>query len=60
MLGDRDEIWINRYPNTFMAVFRAVVEAGLAASDPTNRPGMAAILAQPNYLNAPEVVIDQV
>ena len=43
-----------------MAVFRAVIEAGLYASKNENRKGMAAVLAQPNYLNAPETVIEQV
>ena len=52
--------WIKSYPQTFMAVFRSVVEAGLFANEPKNRVGMAKVLAQPNYLNAPEVVIEQV
>ena len=54
------EAWIKQYPNTFMAVFRSVIEAGLYASKQENRKGMAAVLAQPNYLNAPETVIEQV
>lgn len=52
--------WIKAHPNTFMAFFRAAIEAGLWASDPANRPGMAKVLAQPGYLNQPETVIEQV
>lgn len=52
--------WIKQNPNTFMATYRAVIEAGLYASEKKNREGMAKVLAQPQYLNAPEVVIDQV
>ena len=54
------EAWIKQNPNTFMAVFRSVIEAGLHASNFENRKGMATVLAQPNYLNAPETVIEQV
>lgn len=52
--------WIKQYPNTFLAVFRAVVEAGLYSSAPENRSGLATILARPEYVNAPEGVIQQV
>ena len=52
--------WIAAHPNTMMAFFRAAIEAGLYASDPANRTGMAKTLAQPGYLNQPETVIDQV
>lgn len=54
------DAWIATHPNTFMAFFRAAIEAGLHASDPANRPGMAKVLAQPGYLNQPETVIEQV
>jgi nitrate/nitrite transport system substrate-binding protein len=54
------ESWITQNPNTFMAFYRAIVAASLHVSDARNRPGMAKVLAQPQYLNAPEVVIDQV
>lgn len=54
------DAWIKQHPNTFMAVFRSVIEAGLYASDPKNRVGMAKVLAQPTYLNAPETVVEQV
>ncbi len=52
--------WIKQYPNTFLAVFRAVIEAGIYSSKPDNRNGLAPILARPEYVNAPENVIQQV
>lgn len=52
--------WIAQHPNTFLAVFRGALEAGMHCADPANRAGMAAIMAQPQYLNAPEVVVNQV
>src|SRR6266702_2505768 len=54
------ESWINQNPNSFMAFYRAIVAASLYVSDRNNRTGMAKVLAQPQYLNAPEVVVEQV
>ncbi len=54
------ESWIKAHPNTFMAFYRAIIAASLHVSERKNRDGMAKVLAQPQYLNAPEVVIDQV
>ncbi|UPK01343.1 CmpA/NrtA family ABC transporter substrate-binding protein [Bradyrhizobium sp. 170] len=54
------ESWITQHPNTFMAFYRAIVAASLYVSDKNNRGGMAKVLAQPQYLNAPEVVLEQV
>ena len=54
------EAWIKANPNTFLAVFRAALEAGLYCAEPANRAGFAPILARPEYLNAPEVVVNQV
>jgi nitrate/nitrite transport system substrate-binding protein len=54
------ESWITQHPNTFMAFYRAIVSASLHVSDRNNRSGMAKVLAQPQYLNAPEPVIEQV
>jgi nitrate/nitrite transport system substrate-binding protein len=54
------ESWITQNPNTFMAFYRAIVAASLYVSDKNNRGGMAKVLAQPQYLNAPEVVLEQV
>lgn len=55
-----NEAFIKQHPNTFLAFFRAIIGASLHVSDPKSRVGMAKILSQPNYLNAPEVVVDQV
>ena len=54
------EGWIKQNPNTFMAFYRAIVAASLHVSDKNNRGGMAKVLSQPQYINAPEVVIEQV
>ena len=54
------ESWIKQNPNTFMAFYRAIIAASLHVSKQENRAGMAKVLAQPQYLNAPEVVIEQV
>ena len=52
--------WIKQYPNTFLAAYRSVVEASVFVSEPANRTGIAAILAKPEYLNQPEIVVEQV
>lgn len=54
------EGWIKANPNTFNAAFRAVIGASLHVSDPGSRVGMAKVLAQPQYLNQPETVLEQV
>jgi nitrate/nitrite transport system substrate-binding protein len=52
--------WIKQNPNSFMAFYRAIIASSLHVAKMENRAGMAKVLAQPQYLNAPEVVIDQV
>jgi nitrate/nitrite transport system substrate-binding protein len=54
------EGWIRQNPNTFMAFYRAIIAASLHVSDKRNRGGMAKVLSQPQYINAPEVVVEQV
>jgi nitrate/nitrite transport system substrate-binding protein len=54
------ESFIKQNPNTFMAFYRAIVAASLHVSDKANRAAMPKVLAQPQYLNAPEVVVEQV
>ena len=54
------ESWIKQNPNTFMAFYRAIISASLYVSDKKNRAGMAKVLSQPQYLNAPELVVEQV
>lgn len=48
------------YPNTFLALFKTIVEATHYASDPTNRDAIAKAIAPKNYLNQPEIVLKQV
>ncbi len=48
------------YPNTFLAMFRAIVEATHYASKPEHRKEIAAAIAPTNYLNQPVVVLEQV
>jgi nitrate/nitrite transport system substrate-binding protein len=54
------ESWIQQNPNTFMAFYRAIIAASLHVSRPENRVGMAKVLSETQYLNAPEVVLEQV
>jgi nitrate/nitrite transport system substrate-binding protein len=54
------EGWIKQHPNTFIAFYRAIIAASLHVSDKKNRAGMAKVLSQPQYLNAPEIVVEQV
>lgn len=48
------------YPNTFLALFKSIVEATHYASDPSNRNEIAKAIAPKNYLNQPEIVLRQV
>jgi len=54
------ESWIKQNPNTFMAFYRAIIAASLYVSNKSNRAAMAKVLSQPQYINAPEIVVDQV
>lgn len=54
------ESWIKQNPNTFMAFYRAIIASSLHVAKKENRAGMAKVLSQPQYLNAPEVVVEQV
>ena len=54
------ESWIRQNPNTFMAFYRAIIAASLHVARKENRGEMAKVLAQPQYLNAPELVVEQV
>lgn len=54
------QAWIDKFPNTYLAVYRAVIESSLYVNDPKNRKDIAKVLAPTQYLNAPEVVIEQV
>jgi nitrate/nitrite transport system substrate-binding protein len=47
-------------PNTFKALFRSIVDATHYASKPENRKEIAKSIAPANYLNQPEIVLEQV
>jgi nitrate/nitrite transport system substrate-binding protein len=49
-----------RYPNTFMAMWRAIVDATHYASNPAHRKEIAAAIAPANYMNQPVTVLEQV
>jgi len=50
----------SEYPNTFRALFLSIVEATHYASKPENRGEIAKAIAPKNYLNQPEIVLQQV
>jgi nitrate/nitrite transport system substrate-binding protein len=54
------EAMIKEAPNTFAALYRAVLTAARMAREPNNRSMIAKAIAPPNYLNQPETVIEQV
>jgi nitrate/nitrite transport system substrate-binding protein len=54
------EAMIQEAPNTFAALYRAVLTAARMAREPKNRALIAKVISPPNYLNQPETVIEQV
>ncbi len=52
--------FIAQSPNTFAALTRAIVDATAFASKAENRKQIADAIAPANYLNAPEIVLEQV
>jgi nitrate/nitrite transport system substrate-binding protein len=48
------------YPNTFLAMWKAIVDATHYASNQANRKEIAAAIAPTNYLNQPVTVLEQV
>ncbi|WP_395664718.1 CmpA/NrtA family ABC transporter substrate-binding protein [Methylocella sp.] len=51
--------FIEQNPNTFAALYRAIINASTAARDPANLPEIAKAISTPNYLNQPEIVVRQ-
>ena len=49
-----------QYPNTFGAMWRAIVDATHYASNPAHRKEIATAIAPTNYLNQPVTVLEQV
>ena len=54
------EDFTKKNPNTFMALWRTIIEATYFSSDPANRDAIATAIAPTNYLNQPEIVLKQV
>ncbi len=52
--------FIDENPNTFLALFKAIMDATNYASIKTNRKEISAAIAPKNYLNQPLTVIEQV
>ncbi|HTH60181.1 MAG TPA: CmpA/NrtA family ABC transporter substrate-binding protein [Paraburkholderia sp.] len=53
------EAFIRQNPNTFAALYRAILTASSVAQKPENRPAIAKAISTPNYLNQPETVVLQ-
>jgi nitrate/nitrite transport system substrate-binding protein len=52
--------WVQENPNTFAALYRAVLNAAAMAAGPENRTTIANAIAPANYLNQPVPVLEQV
>ncbi|KAF0164271.1 MAG: nitrate/nitrite transport system substrate-binding protein [Rhodocyclaceae bacterium] len=52
--------FVKQNPNTFAALYRAILKSAAMARDPKNRSIMAEVLAPANYLNQPKAVLEQV
>ena len=52
--------FIDESPNTFLALFRSILDATAYSSDPANRAEIATAISPANYLNQPETVVAQV
>ena len=54
------EQFIKENPNTFAALYRAVLTAAAMAREARNRELIAEVISPPNYLNQPVTVVQQV
>ncbi len=54
------EEFIKQNPNTFAALYRAVLSSAAMARDPKNRELIAKVISPAAYLNQPETVLTQV
>lgn len=52
--------FVKKNPNTFAALFRAIVNSTMHCSDQGNRKSVAEAIHGPQYLNQPLTVLDQV
>ncbi|WP_343649323.1 CmpA/NrtA family ABC transporter substrate-binding protein [Herbaspirillum sp.] len=53
------QAFIDRNPNTFAALYRAILNASAMAHKAENRPAIARAISTPGYLNQPETVVLQ-
>ncbi|MGV8864828.1 MAG: ABC transporter substrate-binding protein [Pseudomonas sp.] len=53
------QAFIEENPNTFAALYRAILKSSAAASDPANLQTISQAISTPNYLNQPEIVVRQ-
>lgn len=52
--------FVEEMPNTFLALFKSIIDATLYASNKQNRKEIAAAISPRNYLNQPVTVVEQV
>ncbi|NTF33448.1 CmpA/NrtA family ABC transporter substrate-binding protein [Rhizobium skierniewicense] len=52
--------FLMQMPNTYAALLRSIISATAYAHDPNNRKEIATAIAPANYLNQPEVVLEQI
>lgn len=52
--------FVDENPNTFLALFKAIIDATTYSSNPANRKEVAKAISPRNYLNQPETVVRQV
>jgi nitrate/nitrite transport system substrate-binding protein len=52
--------FVTTMPNTYAALLKAIIDATAFAHAPENRKQIAAAIAPANYLNQPEVVLEQI
>lgn len=53
------QAFIEENPNTFAALYRAILKSSTAARDPANLQTISQAISTPNYLNQPEIVVRQ-
>jgi nitrate/nitrite transport system substrate-binding protein len=52
--------FVTTLPNTYAALLRSIIDATAFAHKPENRKQIAAAIAPANYLNQPEIVLEQI
>lgn len=52
--------FVDELPNTFLALFKSIIDATAYANDKSNRKEISKAISPKNYLNQPETVVRQV